>query len=404
MGKIEKLLIVHTCLFSPGGAERQIVWLARELSRRGINLQIIASDFGEWALNDFQQMQAEVKTLQLSNPLSNLAGFRLRFNGLRPLIETVPDRTLKQGQQKAILQEMGLQVYESAAGFDAVVAFGFPSYIWLYLAQQRGEIPPSAWFCFEPPGMFYRDKIFPHFHSKPAECSPAALELERKAACFPRLAMTTSNHIKEICRQVYARDDFIPLYAGLPEPFIDFTPPPYDFSYIFSAGRLYPEKNYYNLIRGYAGTNSPEKLVIGGDGPEKPRLEQLVEELGLKEKVILAGRLSEYQLNQHYQHCRMVVFPALDEPLGLIPIEAGFYKKASLVSDQGGPKETIINNGTALWFNPLDPQDMALSIEEMLKNPERLQNMGEKAYEYCRSNYTIEAFTDRFLEAIKTII
>ena len=404
MEKDTTLVFAHTCFYFPGGAERQIVWLAQELAARGIKLRILASDFGEWAIKAFSQKDIEFKTLELNSVSLKLAGYQIKFDGIKPFIQQVPRRTLLQSPQQNILKNMGRKLSDHAKDAKVIVSFGFPSYLWNFFAGQNVILPASGWFCFEPPGMLYRDKIFPHFHKEKINPPAAIVAVEQAAAEFPRLAMTTSSHIKGICEQIYKRKDFIPLYAGLPVPVIESRPSPYNFSFIFSASRLYPEKNYSNLIKGFARLDTKVKLLIGGDGPEKVNLEKLINELNLTEKVILLGQLTDAQLIQHYQHCMMVVFPGLDEPLGLIPIESGFHRKACLVSSQGGPKETVKDGETGRWFNPLDPADIAKIIQEVLDFPQNLRSMGEKAYEYTMSNFTISAFADRFLAVIDKLI
>lgn len=59
--------------------------------------------------------------------------------------------------------------------------------------------------------------------------------------------------------------------------------------FILAAGRLVPQKDFASLIRAYALANPPERLIILGEGPERPALERLVAELGLADCVALPG-------------------------------------------------------------------------------------------------------------------
>jgi len=65
-------------------------------------------------------------------------------------------------------------------------------------------------------------------------------------------------------------------------------------SYICSAGRLIPIKGFDLLIKAFsrlADSNEDLKLVILGDGKERNKLENLIEELNLKGRVILKGHV-----------------------------------------------------------------------------------------------------------------
>jgi glycosyltransferase involved in cell wall biosynthesis len=62
--------------------------------------------------------------------------------------------------------------------------------------------------------------------------------------------------------------------------------------YIIAVGRLVSVKNYRMLIEAFAKANLPCRLVIAGDGPERGALEKLADQLGLEDRVILPGWLS----------------------------------------------------------------------------------------------------------------
>ncbi len=61
--------------------------------------------------------------------------------------------------------------------------------------------------------------------------------------------------------------------------------------YIIGVGRMSPQKDFETLIRAYARLPESVKhgLVIAGDGPLRPQLQKLIEELGLRDKVLLLG-------------------------------------------------------------------------------------------------------------------
>ena|ERR1700704_2521132 len=62
-------------------------------------------------------------------------------------------------------------------------------------------------------------------------------------------------------------------------------------SYIVSAGRLVPSKNFRLLIESYRSSGIDESLVILGEGEERRELERLVSSLGLDGRVILPGHM-----------------------------------------------------------------------------------------------------------------
>ena len=98
---------------------------------------------------------------------------------------------------------------------------------------------------------------------------------------------------------------------------------PFDFPYILSVGRLHPQKNFQLLIRAYAKSKLKNEynLVILGEGSERAKLERLIEELNLKYKVFLPGRVFNpyvymkhakfFVLNSNYEGFPNVLLEAL---------------------------------------------------------------------------------------------
>ena len=66
----------------------------------------------------------------------------------------------------------------------------------------------------------------------------------------------------------------------------------FDRPYIIAVGRLVSVKNYGMLIEAFAKSSLPCRLVIAGDGPERDVLRSLAATLGIAERVIMPGWLS----------------------------------------------------------------------------------------------------------------
>jgi len=78
--------------------------------------------------------------------------------------------------------------------------------------------------------------------------------------------------------------------------------------YVMAMGRLVENKNFVLLIRAFAASEIDGKLLIVGEGGERPRLEQLVRELGLAGRVVMPGFSSNpFSL---MRHARMFVLPS----------------------------------------------------------------------------------------------
>ena len=110
--------------------------------------------------------------------------------------------------------------------------------------------------------------------------------------------------------------------------------------YIVSVGRLVPNKNFGMLIRAYQRAGLTEKLIILGEGPERANLEALIQELGLQDRVVLAGFLENpYAL---MSRARFAVFASQAEGFPNAMAEAMALSLPVIATDcDSGPAEIL---------------------------------------------------------------
>jgi len=115
----------------------------------------------------------------------------------------------------------------------------------------------------------------------------------------------------------------------------------FDEPVVLACGRLIPSKGHANLIRAMAALRGrPARLVILGEGPSRPALLRLVEELDLADRVFLPG----FQANPLAWMARSHVFalPSHREGLPLVLLEAMAAGAAVVAADcSSGPREIL---------------------------------------------------------------
>ena len=111
------------------------------------------------------------------------------------------------------------------------------------------------------------------------------------------------------------------------------------------VSRLTPLKRADLLVEALrtAGGGAGIRAVIAGDGEERDRLAGAASrELGLADRVTLAGRLDDAELLDHLARCRAVCFPPFEEDYGFVTVEAFASRKAVVTCrDSGGPAELV---------------------------------------------------------------
>ncbi len=110
-------------------------------------------------------------------------------------------------------------------------------------------------------------------------------------------------------------------------------------------------------------------LLIVGDGPERPALEELVAKEHLQARVTFTGRVPHNRVKEIYAVAELLVYPRiatlttqLTTPLK--PLEALSMEKAVLASDLPAMRELISHQETGILFVPGNPADLA---EQALK-------------------------------------
>jgi N-acetyl-alpha-D-glucosaminyl L-malate synthase BshA len=140
---------------------------------------------------------------------------------------------------------------------------------------------------------------------------------------------------------------------------------------IFTLGHLIPRKGIQYLLRAFPMVISryeKVKLIIGGDGPEKERLIELSETLGLKNKVIFMGRIPKDRLPLFYATSNLFVLPSLHEGHCVALLEAMASGLPIVATKVGGNKESVIDGYNGFLVPPKNPSALSKAILKILSN------------------------------------
>ena len=134
------------------------------------------------------------------------------------------------------------------------------------------------------------------------------------------------------------------------------------------------------LAQAATETGTPFRYVIAGAGPDEDSLRQLIDSLGLRDKVTLAGWLEPEPLRQLYRSSDVLIHPSpVHEPYGVVVIEAMAAELAVLASDQTGAALDRISQGNGLLHPAGNVEVLSSQIRSLLRNPESARSMGKAA-------------------------
>jgi glycosyltransferase involved in cell wall biosynthesis len=115
------------------------------------------------------------------------------------------------------------------------------------------------------------------------------------------------------------------------------------------------------------------------DGDERARIETIVDQLGIRESTIFAGRIGHDILPLYYAAADVCVIPSHYEPFGLVAIEAMACGVPVVASNVGGLKFTIIPEETGLLVEAKNIEAFANGIRRILFDDLWVRKMRKQA-------------------------
>jgi glycosyltransferase involved in cell wall biosynthesis len=153
---------------------------------------------------------------------------------------------------------------------------------------------------------------------------------------------------------------------------------------IFACRQLFPRKGIRFLIEAAAqlAPRFPDlKVVIAGDGFERPELLRLAETLGISDRVTFLGWVPNTDLPPYYRAAAVSVIPSLEEGFGIPAAEAMGCQTPVVASDAGGLPEVVEHGVTGLIVPRGDSAALATAIGGLLADPAKRNQMGRAGRE-----------------------
>lgn len=126
----------------------------------------------------------------------------------------------------------------------------------------------------------------------------------------------------------------------------------------------------------------PSKLLLVGDGPERPRLERMSRELGLFEHVRFLGK--QDAIEEILAVADLFIIPSENESFGLAALEAMACEVPVISSNAGGLPEVNIHGVTGFLSDVGDYESMAQNALTLLENEDLLKLYRYNAVEQAR--------------------
>jgi glycosyltransferase involved in cell wall biosynthesis len=183
---------------------------------------------------------------------------------------------------------------------------------------------------------------------------------------------------------------------------------------VFNVGRVVQEKGAQVIVEAAPRVlaEMPNvKFIIAGKGSSVDDLRRRVWELGVQDKVNIAGFVSDPDRDRLLKVADAAIFPSLYEPFGIVALEAMAAKCPVIVSAVGGLQEVVRHDVTGVTIYPNNVESLAWGVLRALRDPKRARTRAAKAYRVVKKEYhwdriaeqTIAIYERIARERVKTV-
>lgn len=150
-------------------------------------------------------------------------------------------------------------------------------------------------------------------------------------------------------------------------------------------------------------------LLLVGTGQVDKELHMLTKEHGIDDRVIFTGRVPHEQVKEYYSICDIMVYPRIKKRITelvtpLKPLEAMAMEKTVLMSDVGGLRELIAEDGIAHFFKAGDMTDLVSQCLKLCSDKELRSSTAQKARNQVKEHWGWNVRANEDIEIYKTLL
>jgi glycosyltransferase involved in cell wall biosynthesis len=363
-----KLIIAQPYLTLKGGAERVILKIAQHY-----NATIYTTEYdSKSTFPEFKEF--EIKVIKKHIPFTNLLPYRAS-QGLR----------------------YGYAFYNTVVkeDYDLINAHISPSE-WIRHKNKR-----VLWYCHTPPREVYdlysermKNRSYTEKFIYATFTKSYKIIAEKIVKDIEEIATNSKNTAGRI-KQYFGRN------ATIINPAVDVDEfkNEGDGKYFLYPSRIVPNKRQDYAIEAFKMFEKKKKgyklIIAGALSKDKEHIRYFNELKKLaNQNVVFKVNITDREMKNLYANSTAVLFAAINEDFGYVPLEAGASYKPIISINEGGPKETIVDGLTGFLVN--SKKEMSEKMLLIAENPKLAEEMGKNARKRVEENYSWESFFEKF--------
>ena len=296
---------------------------------------------------------------EIGGPLSSAVGFWLKFKTGCNRVVTAVDRILGNSHEDAVL-------------FPQV----FPANWWASALLRLHPSLPCVWYCQEP-SAFIHSRNWIGALPRPKNwiaraLNPMLRHMDLNHCRQFKKVLVNSQYSRQYTQQVYGYSDqqCEVVYLGVDRERFNTDIVESREPWITCIAKLTRFKNVDRIIdavklitdQGQADC----QLQIVGTGDAEAELRRQVDQLGLDQHVRFHGRLSDSDMVTLLRKSRGLCLASVDEPFGLVAVEAMACGTPVIAVNRGGPSEIVGNTEAGLLIDRPEPVLIAKAMSKLL--------------------------------------
>jgi len=248
------------------------------------------------------------------------------------------------------------------------------------------------------PNSWYFDEPLPEAKKK------FYIALEKFAALFGEAVVTVTEEERQdiISKKITSPGKAVTIHDGIDTDFLSgsadtaelrkaYSIPPSS-KVVGMIARLVPQKQPLDFVRAASRVleEFPEaRFIIVGEGPLREEVERLRGELGIGDKLILAGHChEETEVGKFLNLIDISVLTSGYEGLPLAALQSMYLKKPMVITAVRGAREVISHQKDGMIVPVSDMERIAEAIMFLLKDEKKAKEMGEEARRSVEKSFT----------------
>ena len=215
--------------------------------------------------------------------------------------------------------------------------------------------------------------------------------------------ITPSNFVKSQIVKTFRVDPskIVVTYEAAEEEYFRNSKLPEKELFLVYVGNIYPHKNLNRLLDALAILKNVKLTIVCPRDVFTKRLEGEIKNRGLDSKVKMLGYQNPKDLADLFKKATAYVFPSLSEGFGIPGLNAMVTGLPVICSNIPTLKE--VYQDAALYFDPNDPKDIAIKINEVLTDKKTRTVLVEKGKEQVKK-YSWQKMAKETLDVYKSAI